>query len=80
MTTIDKLWEYVDNDEPFTVHLSDGRHFFIKDHHWIGAHPSRKSAVVTIYGPGEEEEHFVPLFAITSLSRNDSGGNGAGEL
>jgi hypothetical protein len=73
MTTIDKIWEYIDANEPFTVHLSDGRKFLIKDMHWIGAHPSRKSSSVTIYGPGEEEEHFVPLFAVTSITRNENG-------
>lgn len=70
MTTIEKLWQYIDENEPFTVHLSDGRSLFVKDFHWIGAHPSRKGTAVTIYGPGEEEEHFVPLRAITSITRN----------
>jgi hypothetical protein len=70
VTTIDKIWEYIESDESFTVHLSDGRSFFIKNHHWIGVHPSRKSNVITLYGPGDQEEHFVPLNAITSISRN----------
>jgi hypothetical protein len=72
MMTIEKIWEYIDHDQPFTIHLSDGRRFFIENHHWIGAHPSRKSNAVTVYGPGEEEEHFIPLSAVTSVSRNDS--------
>ena len=72
MTTIEKLWEYIEANEPFTIHLSDGRKFFVKDHHWIGAHPSRKSNAVTVYGPGNEEEHFIPLFAITSITLNDT--------
>ena len=72
MTTIEKVWDFIDSNEPFTVHLNDGRSFLIKDHHWIGTHPSRKGTTLTIYGPGEDEEHFVPLFAIRSLTRNDS--------
>jgi hypothetical protein len=71
MTTIDKIWEYIDANEPFFIHLIDGRKFFIKDLHWISTHPSRQSAAITVYGPGEEEEHFVPVFAISSLTRND---------
>lgn len=70
MTTIEKIWEYIERDEPFTIWLRDGRHFVVKDHHWIGAHPSRKSSVVTVYGPGDEEEHFIPLAAVTSVSVN----------
>ena len=70
MTTIAKIWEFIDSDESFTIYLTDGRNFFIKDHHWIGAHPSRKTNAVTVYGPGEEEEHFVPLAAITSIGHN----------
>jgi hypothetical protein len=68
MTTLEKIWNFIDQNEPFTLDLSDGRSFFVKDHHWIGAHPSRKSSAVTVYGPGEDEEHFVPLFAITSVT------------
>ena len=60
----------IDADEPFTVFLSDGRRFLLKDHHWISAHPSRKSNSIRIFGPGDEEEHFIPVSAITSLSKN----------
>jgi hypothetical protein len=49
VTTIDKIWTYIDSGKPFTLHLSDGR-------------------AITIYGPGEEEEHWIPLAAITSVS------------
>lgn len=30
VTTIEKLWEYIESNEPFAVHLSDGRSFLIK--------------------------------------------------
>jgi hypothetical protein len=70
MTTIEEIWTLIDADEPFTVHLSEGRSFYVKDHHWISAHPSRKSTSVRIFGPADEEEHFIPLFAVTSVSRN----------
>jgi hypothetical protein len=72
MTAIEKVWDFIEANEPFTVHLNDGRSFFIRDAHWIGTHPSRKGTTLTVYGPGEDEEHFIPLFAISSLTRNDS--------
>jgi hypothetical protein len=70
MTTLEEIWTYIDANEPFKVHLSDGRHFFVKDQHWISAHPSRKGTSVRIFGPGEEEEHFIPLSAVTDISKN----------
>jgi hypothetical protein len=73
VTIIAKIWQYIDANEPFTVQLSDGRKFLVKDAHWLGAHPSRKSSSVTIHSPGEEEEHFVPLFAVTSITPNENG-------
>jgi hypothetical protein len=72
MTIIEKVWEYIDSNEAFYVHLNDGRKYFVKDFHWIGSHPSRKGTNVTIYGPGEDEEHFVPVYAISSITRNDT--------
>jgi hypothetical protein len=70
MVTIDQIWQYIDANVPFYVYLNDGRKFFVKDRTWIGAHPSRKSSSVTIYGPAHEEEHFVPLHAISSMSHD----------
>jgi hypothetical protein len=70
MTTIQEIWTYIDANEPFMVHLSDGRRFFVKDRHWISAHPSRKGSSIRIYGPNEDEEHFIPLFAVTTISKN----------
>lgn len=70
MTTIEEIWTYIDANEPFQVHLSDGRHFLVKDRHWISTHPSRKGTSVRIFGAGEDEEHFIPLFAITDISKN----------
>jgi hypothetical protein len=34
------------------------------------AHPSRKSRSIRIFGEPEDEEHFIPVFAITSVSKN----------
>lgn len=70
MTTIEEIWTYIDSDAPFILHLSDGRRFLVKDHHWISAHPSRKSTSIRIFGSADDEEHFVPIFAITSISKN----------
>jgi hypothetical protein len=70
MTTIEKIWEYIESGQSFTIFLNDGRHFWIRDRHWIGAHPSRKSSNITTYGPGDQEEHFIPLASVTSLSRD----------
>lgn len=70
MTSIEEIWTYIDAGEPFTVYLSDGRHFLVKDRHWISAHPSRKGTSIRIYGDREDEEHFIPLFAITGISKN----------
>ena len=70
MTTIEEIWTFIDSGEPFTVFLSDGRRFLVKDDHWISTHPSRKSSSIRIFGPAPEEEHYIPLFAITSISKN----------
>ena len=72
MTTIEEIWTYIDAGESFTVFLSDGRRFFVKDHHWISTHPSRKSSSIRVFGPANEEEHFIPISAITSVSKNGS--------
>jgi len=72
--TTEKVWEYIEANEPFTIYLSDGRHFLVKDRHWITAHPSRQGSDIVIYGPGPDEFHLIPLIAITSISRNGSTG------
>jgi hypothetical protein len=51
MTTIEEIWTYIDSGEPFTVFLSDGRRFLVKDHHWISSHPSRKSSSIRVFRP-----------------------------
>jgi hypothetical protein len=76
MTTIEEIWTYIDTNEPFTVHLSDGRKLFVPDSHWVGAHPSRKGTAIRIFGPGEDEEHVVPLRAVTSVSKGENGQHG----
>jgi len=45
MATIEEIWTYIDADAPFTLHLSDGRSFFVQDHHWIIAQKHRCSRV-----------------------------------
>ena len=33
---------------------------------WSSTHPSGQGTNVTVYGPGEDQEHWIPLFAITN--------------
>lgn len=68
MTTIEEIWTYIDANEPFRVHLSDGRSFIVKDRHWISTHPNRKGTSIRIYDAVYDSEHFIPIFAITSVS------------
>ncbi len=45
--------------------------FFINSGDYISLNPSGKGTNVIEYGPGEDEEHFIPIFAITSVSLNE---------
>jgi hypothetical protein len=73
MTMAERILEHKHSHRPFTVHLSDGRVFDVKTGDYVSLNPSGKGSNVTVYGPGEDEEHFIPLFAITSLSLSESG-------
>jgi hypothetical protein len=68
--TFEEIWTYIDANEPFIVFLSDGRRFLVKDHHWISSHPSRKGTSIRVYGSADDEEHYIPIFAITSIGEN----------
>jgi hypothetical protein len=70
MTTVEKILGLKRAGRPFTIHLSDGRRFLIDHQDFVSTHPGGKGTNVIIYGHGEDEEHFVPVFAITSVSEN----------
>jgi hypothetical protein len=68
MTTAERLLELKHSGQPFVVHLNDGRALRIRAGDYISLNPSGKGTNVTVYGYGDDEEHFVPIFAINSLS------------
>lgn len=70
MTVIEQILQYKQANQPFTVHLNDGRRFLITHGDFISTHPGGKGTNVIVYGQAENEEHFVPLFAISSVSIN----------
>jgi hypothetical protein len=70
MTTTERILELKHENRPFTIHLSDGRAFRILGADWVSLHPSGRASNITVYGQGDEEEHHIPLFAITSVSVN----------
>jgi len=74
MTTIETILDHKLGNMPFWIHLSDGRRFAVPSGDYVSVHPSGKGTAVTIYGPGEDEEHFVPIFAITSVSIGEKNG------
>jgi hypothetical protein len=68
MTIAERLLELKHSGQPFVVHLNDGRALRIRAGDYISLNPSGKGTNVTVYGDGEDEEHFIPIFAISSLS------------
>ena len=68
MTLAERLLELKHFGQPFVVHLNDGRALRIRAGDYIALNPSGKGSNVTVYGDGEDEEHFVPIFAISSVS------------
>ena len=68
MTTIEAIQNHKLGNQPFWILLSDGRSFKIPHGDYVSVHPSGKGTAVTVYGLAEDEEHFIPIFAITSVS------------
>jgi hypothetical protein len=68
MTTAERIREHKHSNRPFTVHLSDTRAFDVKTGEDVSLNPSGKGSNITVYGPGEDEEHFIPLFAVSTVS------------
>ena len=77
MTAMEKIREFAQADQPFKLHLTDSRVLEIKGRDWISTHPSGQGIIVTVYGPGDDEEHWVPIRAITSVSIGETNGQGA---
>jgi hypothetical protein len=72
MTTAARILEHKHANQPFALHLSDGRELQVKAGDYVSLNPSGKGSNITVYGPGEDEEHFIPLFAITSISLKEA--------
>ena len=68
MSIAERLLELKHSGRPFVVHLNDGRALRIRAGDYISLNPSGKGTNVTVYGEGEDEEHFIPIFAISSAS------------
>jgi hypothetical protein len=73
MTTVEKIREFADANQRFRLHLSDARILEVKGRDWISIHPSGRGTILTVYGPGDDEEHWMPIFAITSVSLGENG-------
>jgi hypothetical protein len=69
MTATEQILAHKHANQPFTLHLSDGRSFRVEHGDFVSTNPTGKGTNVIVYGPGEEE-HFIPVFAITSVSLN----------
>jgi hypothetical protein len=68
MTIIEEILDHKHGNRPFTIYLSDGRKFRVSSGDYVSTNPSGKGTNIRVYGPGEDEEHLVPVFAITSVS------------
>jgi hypothetical protein len=70
MTAIQQIQEHNKAGEPFSIHLNDGRRFLIDHPDFVSVHPSGQGTSVIVYGQGPDEEHYLPLFATSSVSKN----------
>ena len=70
---MEKIRSLAEANQPFRLHLSDTRTLEVKGRDWISTHPSGQGTILTVYGPGDDEEHWVPIFAITSVSVGEAG-------
>ncbi len=70
MTTTEQILEHKRANQPFSLHLSDGRSFRVEHGDFVSTHPDGKGTNVIVYGRSEAEEQFIPILAITSVSIN----------
>jgi hypothetical protein len=68
MRIAERLLELKHSGRRFVVHLNDGHALRIPAGDYISLNPSGKGTNVTVYGDGEDEEHFIPIFAISGVS------------
>jgi hypothetical protein len=68
MTVAERILELKHSGQPFVLYLTDGRALRIPGGNHVSLNPSGRGSNVTVYGGGEDEEHFVPIFAISSVS------------
>ncbi|MBV8102866.1 MAG: hypothetical protein JOZ31_27315 [Verrucomicrobia bacterium] len=73
---MEKIREFAQANQPFRIHLADTRVLEIKGRDWISTHPSGQGTIVTVYGPGDDEEHWVPIRAITNVSVGEANSQG----
>jgi hypothetical protein len=73
MTIMEKIRDFAETDRPFRLHLSDSRVLEVRGWDWISTHPSGQGTIVTVYAPGNDEEHWISVFAITSVSTGQNG-------
>jgi hypothetical protein len=68
MTVLEQILAHKHGNSPFSVYLNDGRRFRIPVGDFVSTHPSGKGTNLIVYGAGEGEEHFIPVFAVSSVS------------
>jgi hypothetical protein len=68
MTIAETILELKHSGQSFVVYLADGRALPVRNGDYISLNPSGRGTNVTVYGDGDDEEHFVPIFAISSVS------------
>jgi hypothetical protein len=73
MTIMEKIRDFAETGRPFKPHLSDSRVLEVRGRDCISTHPSGQGTILTVYGPGDDEEHWIPVFAITSISTGENG-------
>jgi hypothetical protein len=72
MTAIQQILEHKRAKQPFWLCLADGRRFWIDHQDFVSVHPGGQGTSVLVYGHGPDEEHYIPLVAISSVSKNPS--------
>jgi hypothetical protein len=73
MTIMKKIRDFDDTDRTFKLHMTESRVKEVRGREWNSTHPSGQGTIVTVYGPGNDEEHWIPVFAITSVSTGENG-------
>ena len=67
MTIIEKILELKQSNQPFWIHLDNGREVEVRGGDWISVNPSGDNNHVTVYGPEDDEESWIPLCSIVRV-------------